>query len=885
MTLSARRIAVAVLCHMTSGGNLPKLRQAHEFPDKKPLGLLRRFSIIMTFMSRILFLFATLILASLSATAADRVTVIPSPAVDTTNHFYVGNREPLAPARFLALPDGAVQPQGWLREIMNRQRDGLCGHLGEISAWLQKDDNAWLSKDGKGKYGWEEVPYWLRGYLQLGYILNDPKLIAESKIWIEGAINSQRPNGDFGPDERFSDDGSRDYWANMLMLFCLQSYYENTGDQRVLTLMTRYFHYELGVPDDKFLTHYWQKMRGGDNLYSVYWLYNRTGDADLLKLAEKLHRCTANWEQKHDLPDWHNVNIAEGFREPAEHYLQTHDAAELQATYADFREVRARFGQVPGGMFGGDENCRAGYADPHQAVETCGMVEQMLSDELLMQISGDPFWADQCEEVAFNTYPAAVLPDMRALRYLTAPNMVVSDAKNHSPGVQNGGPFMMMNPFSSRCCQHNHSMGWPYFTKHLWLATPDNGLCAAIYSASTVAAKVGNGANVQITEETRYPFETKINFTVHAPRVAKFPLYLRIPGWCQSAAVSLNGQPLPASAVAGEYFRIEREWKNGDAVTLDLPMELSVRQWAANHRSVSVNYGPLTFSLKIGERYERKDSAATAIGDSAWQKGVDASQWPAFDIYPTTPWNYGLVLDAAHPEKTLTVQKLAWPQDDFPFTPDSAPLQIVARAKLIPEWTVDANGLCGALQESPAASTQPTRDLTLVPMGAARLRIAAFPTASDGADAHLWRAADGTTKPVYPTSASHCNPGDTLNGLSEGFEPTSSNDHEIPRMTWWDHRGTVEWVQYDFAAPKKISGTAVYWFDDSGVGECRVPESWRLLYKSDDLWIPLGRVADFQVTKDAWNRAQFPAVETTAIRMEVQLQTHFSGGLLGWTIN
>ena len=90
---------------------------------------------------------------------------------------------------------------------------------------------------------------------------------------------------------------------------------------------------------------------------------------------------------------------------------------------------------------------------------------------------------------------------------------------------------------------------------------------------------------------------------------------------------------------------------------------------------------------------------------------------------------------------------------------------------------------------------------------------------------------------------------------------------------------------YDFAAPKKISGTAVYWFDDSGVGECRVPESWRLLYKSDDLWIPLGRVADFQVTKDAWNRAQFPAVETTAIRMEVQLQTHFSGGLLGWTIN
>jgi hypothetical protein len=84
---------------------------------------------------------------------------------------------------------------------------------------------------------------------------------------------------------------------------------------------------------------------------------------------------------------------------------RSHNAAELQASYANFREVRKRYGQVPGGMFGGDENCRPGHADPHQAVETCGMVEQMLSDELLMQISGDPFWADNCENVAFNTYP------------------------------------------------------------------------------------------------------------------------------------------------------------------------------------------------------------------------------------------------------------------------------------------------------------------------------------------------------------------------------------------------------------------------------------------------------------------------------------------------
>ena len=142
-------------------------------------------------------------------------------------------------------------------------------------------------------------------------------MIAESRVWIEGAFASQRSDGDFGPEQKFDDDGSRDFWANMLMMFSLETYYEHTHDHRVMDLMTEYFKYQLAVPDDKFLTHYWQKMRGGDNLYSVYWLYNHTGDSFLLDLADKTHRCTADWEMKDDLPNWHNVNIAEAFREPA----------------------------------------------------------------------------------------------------------------------------------------------------------------------------------------------------------------------------------------------------------------------------------------------------------------------------------------------------------------------------------------------------------------------------------------------------------------------------------------------------------------------------------------------------------------------------------------
>ena len=824
--------------------------------------------------------------AAFTALGADNLTVVERPDTTSTNRFYVSNRAPLEPSQFVPLPIGAVQPKGWLREIMQRQRDGLCGNLGEISVWLQKDGNAWLSQDGKGKYGWEELPYWLKGYIQLAYIFNDPKTIAESQVWIDGALNSQRPNGDFGPDQKFDDDHTRDFWANMTMMFCLETYYEHSHDPRVINLMTKYFKYHLSIPDNQLLTHYWQKMRGGDELYSIYWLYNRTGDAFLLELANKIHRVTADWELAGDLPNWHNVNIAECFREPAEHSLQTHDASELQDTYANFKEVRKRFGQVPGGMFGGDENCRPGYSDPRQAVETCGMVEQMLSDELLMQISGDPFWADNCEDVAFNTYPAALTPDLRALRYLTAPNMVVSDSKNHAPGIQNSGPFLMMNPFSSRCCQHNHSMGWPYFTKHLWLATPDNGLCAAVYSASEVSATVGGGAKIRFTEETHYPFDENLRFTLHTDKAVAFPLYLRIPGWCHGATIAINGQAAAIRSAAEKYVRVERTWQDNDVVTLDLPMEVSVRRWTANHDSVSVNYGPLTFSLKIGERIEQVDSSKTAIGDSGWQKNADPAKWPSFDYYPTTPWNYGLVLADTHPEKSFTVKKLAWPQDDFPFTPASAPIEILARGRPIPEWTEDKYGLCAVLQPSPAFSDQPVQALTLIPMGTTRLRISAFPTVSDSPAAHKWHPSlqPGTGQPAYHASASHCNSSDTVDALSDGIVPENSGEEDVPRMTWWDHRGTAEWVQYDFPAPKKITSAAVYWFDDTGVGQCRVPQSWRLLYKSGDVWVPVGAAESFEVKKDAWNPVAFPAVETTALRLEAQLQPNFSGGILEWKV-
>jgi hypothetical protein len=830
---------------------------------------------------------AVLMLLCLSLTAsvfaADQLTVVDRPDATPTNDYYVSNRQPLLASQFIELPLGSIKPQGWLLSFLQRQRDGLTGNLGRISAWLQKDDNAWLSKDGKGEWGWEELPYWLKGYGDMAYILNDADMIAETKIWIEGALNSQREDGDFGPDHRFGD-GTRDYWANMIMLFCLQSYYDYSQDQRVLDLMSRYFKYQLSVPDEAMLTGYWQRMRGGDNLYSIYWLYNHTGEKWLLDVATKMDRNTANWRMENDLPNWHNVNITQAFGEPATYYLQSHDPKDLEFAYKNFFEIRKCFGQVPGGLFGGDENCRVGFDDPRQGVETCGMVEQMLSDELLMRITGDPFWADNCEDVAFNTYPAAVMPDFRSLRYLTSPNMVLSDQANHRPGIDNGGPFLIMNPFSSRCCQHNHSHGWPYYAKSLWWATPDNGVCAAMYAASEVTAKVGDGTEITFKEATHYPFEEQVRLTLSTPKKVQFPLYLRIPGWCEKPAVMINGKKISLKASPRKYIRIDRTWSDGDTVTLDMPMDIKVHTWTQNHNSVSVNYGPLTFSLKIEEDYRRFDSIDTAIGDSKWQKDVDTSQWPSFEIHPVSAWNYGLVLDARAPENSFKLIKKGWPHDNFPFTLDSVPLAMEVKAKKIPTWTLDRHGLCAVLQDSPVRSNEPVETVTLVPMGAARLRISAFPTIGDGPEATDWQPEMLPQPALYKTTASHVSVVDDISAMCDGVTPASSGDHNVPRFTWWDHRGTREWVQYDFEE-RTVSQVSVYWFDDTGVGQCRVPKSWRLLYKDGDDWRPVEKASGFGTLKDDWNSVTFTPVKTTALRLEVQLRPNVSGGILEWKVD
>jgi hypothetical protein len=804
-----------------------------------------------------------------SPVTADEVTVVKRPPTDARNTHYAGYRAPLQSTPLVELPLGAVRPQGWLKKQLALQAAGFHGKLGEISRFLKKDGNAWLSTDGSGDHGWEEAPYWLKGYLLTAYLLDDPQQIDEANLWIQAALNSLQKDGWFGPSAArstvSSTEGQYDLWPNMVMLFCLQAYYERTQDPRVLDLMTKYFRFELSIPEKEFLPPFWQQQRAADNLYSVYWLYNRTGESWLLELAARIHAHTANWTD--GIPNWHNVNMAQAFGGPTTFFLQSGDTKHLQASYRNYDEMRRLYGQVPGAMFGGDENCRPGYGDPRQAIETCGMVEMMLSAERLLNITGDTLWADRCEDVAFNSLPAALTSDLRALRYLTSPNLVMSDETSKSPGVQNGGPMFLMDPNQHRCCQHNVGHGWPYFVMHLWSATPDNGLAAVMYGASEVTAKVADGVAVTLTEETHYPFSDVVQFTLKTPQPVSFPLYCRIPGWCQTPAIAINGESVPFQGQAGSFVRVQRTWKDGDTLTLTLPMQIAIRTWEGNQNSVSVDRGPLTYSLQIGEKYVEK---RTSLPD-----------WPAYEILPTTPWNFGLVLDGKQPQKSFRVIERDWPATDMPFTLDNVPITLVATGQRIPEWEMDDLGLVGLLQPSPVISDQPVESITLVPMGAARLRIASFPVIGAGPQAHRWKKESHTR-----VTASHCFEADSVRAMSDGVLPRNSNDRDIPRMTWWSHKGSSEWVQYEFSEPRQVSTARVYWFDDTATGGgCRLPKSWSVQIRgADGSWHDVAGASAAEVQKDQFSTLSFTPVKTTAVRVVVDLQPEFSGGILEWQV-
>lgn len=801
---------------------------------------------------------ALFLLSCSQRVAIERAACLPA---GPGNHYYPGNRRPLAPTPLYKLPIGVIRAEGWLRKQLELSAAGMTGRLDELSPFLKKEGNAWLNPEGEGHSPWEEAPYWLRGFTNLAYTLPDSAMISEARLWLEAAMRSQRANGYFGTAANYGGpaEGIPDFWPNMVMIGALKAHYEASGDERVAGLLSRYFQWQQSIPDSLFLKSYWQFHRGGDNLASVYWLYNHTGDTSLLTLARKIHRNTADYVS--GVPGWHNVNFAQAFREPATYFQQTKDSAHLLATYRNIQLMDSLYGQAPGGMWCGDEDSHPDLTDPRQAIETCGMVEMMYSCEELLRLTGDAAWAERCEAVAFNSLPASMTTDFRALRYMTAPNMALSDGANKCPGIYNPGAMMNMDPYGHRCCQHNHGHGWPYYAQHLWMATADNGLLLALPGASAVEAWVGDSVKAHIQAITYYPFSEQIRLIVNPEKAAAFPLYLRIPSWCTAPEVRLNGRQLPVAPSGGAYLRLHRTWRPGDELLYTLPMAISVKHWPRNKGAATIQRGPLAYSLQIEEAYERNG-------------GTD--EWPAYNIRAASPWNYGLSRLA--PESITLIENI-WPADGQPWTSKGSPLALLAYGRRIPQWTLDRYGLVDTLQQSPIRSGEPEEQFRLIPMGSARLRITAFPVTGQGEGAREWKpqALRSTVQTAY-----YYRPGALASGAPRWIEEIEP-DLSTPVFCWWPRLGTQEWVMEEFPEPRAVSELAVFWFY-AWAEEVSLPESWKVQYLHEDEWKDVEVARQDEMLKHDFNRTRFQPVQTKAIRALVQLKEGKTAGIMGWEV-
>ena len=637
---------------------------------------------------------------------------------DTPNGHYFPNRAPLQPVPFQKLPPGAVKPYGWLLGQLRLQVNGLNGKFSEISDYLVYENCGWVDPT---KTGWEELPYWLRGFADLGFVTGDESTLALTNRWIDGILSSQQSDGWFGPTAlRTSLEGGPDFWPAMPLLHAIRSFYEYSNDARVIPFLVKYFQF-MNQQVPAVFTRGWAFTRWADNIDTIIWLYNRTTGNDwLLDLIKTIHKNAANWTT--GIPTWHNVNIAQGFREPALYSLVANpaDPTLMQASYNDYATVMNQYGQFPGGGFAGDENCRTGFGDPRQGFETCGIVEFMHSFKILARITGDGEWVDRCETLAFNSLPAAFDPFLaRGTHYITCANCIqLDDQVKTKQQFQNNFAMLAYKPgvHQYRCCPHNYGMGWPYYAEEAWLATYDGGICASLFVTSQVTALVGPGAGtmVTITEITDYPFDENIQFSIQLPAATQFKLYIRVPNWVEKApTLSLNGKVIfnQKTPENGSYLILDRLWTNGDTFSYTTPLPLKTKTWTANKNSVSVYYGPIAYSLDVGEQYER-------IG------GTD--DWPEYAVTIKSSWNYGLI-SSSITEQSVKRKKRNIGAENI-FTVENAPTEITVQGRKIPEWQADSELVVGLLPQSPVQSQQPTENLTLIPMGSARLRITAFPS-------------------------------------------------------------------------------------------------------------------------------------------------------------
>ncbi len=479
---------------------------------------------------------------------------------------------------------------------------------------------------------------------------------------------------------------------------------------------------------------------------------------------------------------------------------------------------------VTGGV--GVQGHGEGFARPYYLpnynayCETCASIGMVFWNHRLALLHGEGRFADLVERLLYNGAISGISLD--------------------------GSKFFYVNPLASRgghhrqpwygcaCCPTNVVRFIASLGQYVYGTMADGeGVCVLQYVGGTGTVPLKNG-KVQLVQNTSYPWDGAVTIVVEPDVAEEFTVRLRVPGWCEDATVAVNGEDVNATPKDG-FVSLRRAWKAGDTITQNFPM--TVRQVASdpnveeNAGRLAIMRGPVVYCLEDTDNPCYVDQVAIPK-DAKFETEFRSNLLGGVTVVKVKGRQQGVV------------------ETDDGFRVESRDVDLTA----IPYYAWD--------------NREPGQMVVWVP--------AELPDAADPEGA--------TVAIVAKTSSSHRCPRDSEFALNDNILPKNSIDHDIPRFTWWDHRGTTEWVGYEFEKPKTLSKAEIYWFDDTGRGQCRVPASWRLLWKDGDQWKPVEAASPYSVEKDKFNRVTFESVTATAIRLEVQLQESFSGGILEWRL-
>jgi hypothetical protein len=628
-------------------------------------------------------------------------------------------------AAFSPVLPGAIAVSGWLELYLRKQADELGSKLPQVS-W-PFTAAYWSGEEEAPKlwWPWEQKAYWVDGATRLALVLGDKELLAQTQAVMEYTLRHADADGYLGPQKLKGLKDGYGRWPHEVLFRGVSAYADGKGDPELVAAIQRHY------LNDR--VNYGAAPRNVTNVESILWCYERTGDPRLLALAEKAwadYARDAAGALHGDLsPDKvyfdtavnaHGVDYIEAAKQPAILYLYTGKQEYLKFALAAQRRIFDHHMLIDGVPSTSEWYRTTTALDSH---ETCDIADHAWAWGYLLMATGDAIWADRIERACFNAGFGAIKKDWKGLQYFSCPNQVLATmTSNHNfPGLTEcGGSGMAYQPNPGErtaCCGGNVHRIFPNYALRMWMNDSHGGIAAMLYGASSVKVKVGAERHeVEIAQETDYPFSEDIRFTIRTAKPVAFPLSLRIPAWCDAPRLQINAEAAAIKTHMG-FTVIQRTFDDGDTVTLTLPMKLAMSRWP--QRGISVEHGPLVYSLGIQEKW------STVIHPQ-----YSTAEFPGWEANPVSAWNYGMALTPARLETQVKFARRPMTKDPWV----DPPVSLTVPLKRIEDWTLYTSAEKPALQFTPplpvpgaSKVSDVVEEMVLVPYGATHLRVTIFP--------------------------------------------------------------------------------------------------------------------------------------------------------------